>query len=430
MSGKPLQFGLNVSKTSKPLAVSGGKLSFTLGRKKVANPLAGQERDSDEEQNDTSATITTIQDFDSVGSNSHDRLDNGADATRIAAAEERERNRLASKLEQQRVNAELRAIQAKQVAAVEIAEQLAKESDPTLFDYDTAYDYLKEASLIKQRQRDGANDDSIRKKPRYIEALLSASSKRKIELERAEERKIQREREEDGDKFGEKDMFVTEAYLQRKEELRKIEEEEKRKEETEANNRDMTGFYKNILERQEADAVDLAKIAALAAQNINDDTGKHKLTLLDEALETERLERERQRQILESGNIIMNDFDEIVDKRQLLAGGLNLTVKTLKQIELERKESEERKELELKAKQSRDAEQRAQRVRAQRAREQANRSAKASLQQQEQKKQEAAEEAEQNKARLEVMAASKVSDIQVQSARDRYLARKKADESK
>ena len=66
--------------------------------------------------------------------------------------------------------------------------------------------------------------------PRYIEALLSASSKRKIELERAEERKIQREREEDGDKFGEKDMFVTEAYLQRKEELRKIEEEEKRKE--------------------------------------------------------------------------------------------------------------------------------------------------------------------------------------------------------
>ena len=41
---------------------------------------------------------------------------------------------------------------------------------------------------------------------------------------------IAREREREGDEFADKDQFVTPAYLAQQEELRKIEEEEKKRE--------------------------------------------------------------------------------------------------------------------------------------------------------------------------------------------------------
>lgn len=41
---------------------------------------------------------------------------------------------------------------------------------------------------------------------------------------------VQREREMEGEEFADKDAFVTPAYLAQQEELRKVEEEESRKE--------------------------------------------------------------------------------------------------------------------------------------------------------------------------------------------------------
>lgn len=41
---------------------------------------------------------------------------------------------------------------------------------------------------------------------------------------------IQKEREREGDEFADKDQFVTPAYLKQQEELRKVEEEEKKRE--------------------------------------------------------------------------------------------------------------------------------------------------------------------------------------------------------
>lgn len=41
---------------------------------------------------------------------------------------------------------------------------------------------------------------------------------------------VQRERQKEGEDFADKDAFVTPAYLAQQEELRKIEEEEKKKE--------------------------------------------------------------------------------------------------------------------------------------------------------------------------------------------------------
>jgi hypothetical protein len=65
-----------------------------------------------------------------------------------------------------------------------------------------------------------------------VQSIISASNARKIELERAEERRVQKERELEGEMFGDKEAFVTEAFKQKKLELERLEEEERRKEGT------------------------------------------------------------------------------------------------------------------------------------------------------------------------------------------------------
>lgn len=53
---------------------------------------------------------------------------------------------------------------------------------------------------------------------------------RKRDRVRAEDKMVQREREMEGAEFADKDAFVTPSYLLQQEELRKIEEEESKKE--------------------------------------------------------------------------------------------------------------------------------------------------------------------------------------------------------
>ena len=64
--------------------------------------------------------------------------------------------------------------------------------------------------------------------PRYIEQLLKASERRKIEDERRAERKVQKEREEEGDEFADKEVFVTSAYKKKMQERQEQEEQERR----------------------------------------------------------------------------------------------------------------------------------------------------------------------------------------------------------
>lgn len=64
-------------------------------------------------------------------------------------------------------------------------------------------------------------------KPKYIQELLRTAEVRKIETERRQERKVQKEREAEGDMFQDKEAFVTPAYRAKLEELKKLEEEER-----------------------------------------------------------------------------------------------------------------------------------------------------------------------------------------------------------
>lgn len=64
--------------------------------------------------------------------------------------------------------------------------------------------------------------------PKYIHQLIKAVDDRKKEQERREERKIQKEREAEGEKFADKDAYVTSAYKKKLEEQKEELEREKR----------------------------------------------------------------------------------------------------------------------------------------------------------------------------------------------------------
>lgn len=72
--------------------------------------------------------------------------------------------------------------------------------------------------------------------------LIKQAERRKREDERRKERQIQKEREAEGDEFADKEVFITSSYKKKLEELRKMDEEDKRMERLEGNIVDKTGF--------------------------------------------------------------------------------------------------------------------------------------------------------------------------------------------
>lgn len=134
-----------------------------------------------------------------------------------------------------------KAKKAKQQAEVEL--------DKSVYEYDEVYDNMKAAQQSVQEARKQESTDrkvsilgaripskrtgsltSSDEQPKYINRLLETAELRKQDRLRAEDKMIAREREREGDEFADKDQFVTPAYLAQQEELRKIEEEEKKRE--------------------------------------------------------------------------------------------------------------------------------------------------------------------------------------------------------
>ena len=64
--------------------------------------------------------------------------------------------------------------------------------------------------------------------PKYISGLLKMAEVRKREEERRIERKVQKEREEEGNQFADKEAFVTAAYKKKMLEQQALEEKERR----------------------------------------------------------------------------------------------------------------------------------------------------------------------------------------------------------
>lgn len=105
----------------------------------------------------------------------------------------------------------------------------AQSIDPTIFSYDEVYDSMKSAQQAAIEARKAAKE-AEGDAPKYVSGLLKAAEVRKKDRIRAEDKLIEREREKEGDEFGDKDAFVTAAYKEQQEELRRLEEEEQLKE--------------------------------------------------------------------------------------------------------------------------------------------------------------------------------------------------------
>ncbi|QSZ30042.1 hypothetical protein DSL72_004560 [Monilinia vaccinii-corymbosi] len=194
--------------------------------------------------------------------------------------------------------------------------ETAEELDQNIYDYDAVYDSLKPKKKIVNEEEE--------RKPRYMSNLIAAAAVRKRDSTIAEEKKLAREREAEGDEYADKEKFVTSAYKKQQEENRRLEEEERvREEEEERKNKGtgMTNFYKNMLERGEQKHAEVVKAAEERIKQ-----GPREDSTEDEKTKTEA---EIAREINEkrAGTIAVNDEGQVVDKRELLKSGLNVIPK-------------------------------------------------------------------------------------------------------
>ncbi|CAG8435978.1 13422_t:CDS:2 [Rhizophagus irregularis] len=164
--------------------------------------------------------------------------------------------------------------------SVQEQHKAALEEDPTVFSYDEVYDDMKNAEKKTIQALKGINSASSNK-PRYVNDLLRASEIRKRDYTLAQEQK---------DANG---------------------------------STDTTKFYRNIL-----DQASTAKTAAIEASRSALSSNKKRTLSEDGEYNKQKTDKELAEEARASGKIVMlNDDDQIVDKRQLLSAGLNISKK-------------------------------------------------------------------------------------------------------
>lgn len=142
----------------------------------------------------------------------------------------------------------------KKQTQIEIEKALME--DPSVFEYDNVYDDMEKEKV----KIDPSLKKNESKEPKYIAGIMKAAAKRQMEFEKLQERKIHKERQEEGDLWKDKEVFVTSAYRKKMEERAKIEEEEKNQERIEElldvrKAKDLSGFYSNMLKMRAGEFV-------------------------------------------------------------------------------------------------------------------------------------------------------------------------------
>lgn len=193
---------------------------------------------------------------------------------------------------------------------------VAEELDANIYEYDSVYDSLKPA-------KKDATSAADKKKPGMMSSLLAAAAVRKRDATIAEEKRLLREREAEGDEYADKEKFVTSAYKLQQAENRRIEEEERVREEEEAKKNSgagLTGFYKQMLQKQEEEH---AMVVKAVEEKIKSGVTE------EEEVEQEKTAADIARELnaKEGRKIAINDNGEVVDERDLLKGGLNIKSK-------------------------------------------------------------------------------------------------------
>jgi coiled-coil domain-containing protein 55 len=184
--------------------------------------------------------------------------------------------------------------------------------------------------------------------PKYINGLLTSAATRKLDHLRAEEKMLQREREAEGDMYADKEEFVTEAYKKQMAEVRAAEEEEKKREGeclvlihipklssysySEAEKKKRGGaptglafFYQQML-NQDDSAHQAAVAATMKPEQGPSEESRPNLTIVKPPEITAKSDLQLATEAQAEGkDVELNDDNQIVDKRELLSAGLNLS---------------------------------------------------------------------------------------------------------
>lgn len=236
--------------------------------------------------------------------------------------------------------------------------------DETVYEYDEVWDKMQEAKLkqkekkeIESKERKVRQDSAscsipslmLLRQPKYINNLLQMATTRKLDHWRAEEKKYQRERETEGDEFADKEQFVTQAYKDQMEAVRLAEEEEKQREgmhilpswtdafthvgmsaamqKKKGQSTGLAHLYRQLLD--ENDEQHAATVAATQSSKrvIGAEAPPvQNLTIIKPPELTQLSDIELAQLARAEGKYVeLNDDNEIVDKRELLSAGLNLS---------------------------------------------------------------------------------------------------------
>ncbi|KAI8343264.1 coiled-coil domain-containing protein 55-domain containing protein [Chlamydoabsidia padenii] len=320
-----------------------------------------------------------------------------------------------AKKQRQKINQQLQTSASTTLAhqKVKEAQEQALQDDPTIFDYDAVYDDLKAA---ESQQKLATKTQDTDKKAKYIQNLLEMADIRKKDRLLAEEKKVARERLAEGDEFADKDVFMTESYKKQKAELERIEAEERQREEQAAKKSTMTSFYKQVLDKKEAEHRALMN-ATKKSQ------GKPSTTTTSTNTDDHHIVEAKRK------GVQLNDNDEVVDKRELLGAGLNVASKprfgsfgSLASSDARIKERQEEYEA---YKRKKVADYDAKRRKGNGGDERERLSKEIEKQMVETKRKAEQEQVEKERALQQAAATRRTTDEAALSARERYLARKK-----
>jgi coiled-coil domain-containing protein 55 len=295
MSGAGLSYGLNLTKKK-------------LGNKPQSTKRKTIFDDDDDSDGDTKGSGTAIEEIGEIG---------GLTSSSNPSLPSRNNSLLSGKSKQNGREKKAPISMYGDLSAAFTSKKGAKAAeaiDANIYDYDAIYDSLKPNKKVTQEDKE--------RKPKYMSNLLAAAAVRKRDATIAEEKKLAREREAEGEEFADKEKFVTSAYKKQQEENRRLEEEERIREAQEQKKNKgsgMTNFYKNMLEKGEKKHAEILKATEDLARK----------GPMQEEEKKEKTEADIAREINEKtgGAIAVNDEGQVVDKRQLLKGGLNIVPK-------------------------------------------------------------------------------------------------------
>lgn len=102
------------------------------------------------------------------------------------------------------------------------------EVDPSVYYYDEVYDEMKETAEAAQNAATGSNTSGQREPSKYIQGIIETAEQRKTDRELRKFKKIARDREESEKDLDDEDVYITEAYQKKLDEMKKVEDQRRR----------------------------------------------------------------------------------------------------------------------------------------------------------------------------------------------------------